>query len=68
VLVLGYLNDARAIGVVSLCPCVQGHFDVAISARNGPKGAFWGHLIGTALLFFIGSYLLFWNGVWAEKQ
>jgi hypothetical protein len=51
-LVLEYLNDARVIGVVYLCMCVQGHFGVAISARNGPKGAFWGHLIGTAVLFF----------------
>jgi hypothetical protein len=58
-LVLEYLNDAQAIGVVYLCMCVQGHFDVGISARNGPKGAFWGHLIGAAVLFL----LLFWNGV-----
>jgi hypothetical protein len=44
--------------------CVQGHFDVAISARSGPKGAFWGHLIGAAVLFFFERVdLLFWNGV-----
>jgi len=47
--------------------CVQGHFDVGISARNGPKGAFWGHLIGAAVFFFVLFLdrvdLLSWNGV-----
>jgi hypothetical protein len=51
--------------------CVQGHFDVGICARNGPKGAFWGHLIGAAVPFFyyflIGSIFCF-GMVWAENQ
>lgn len=68
-LMLGYLKDAKALGVVYLCTCVQGHFDITISARNGPQGAYWGHLIGTAVLFLMGSYLFFfWWGSGRTKK
>ncbi len=48
---------------------MQGHFDITISARNGPQGAYWWHLIGTAVLFLMGSYLFFFlGGGWEDQE
>jgi hypothetical protein len=58
-IVLGYMSDARTIGVVELLGSLVGFFDIAITLKMGPKGAWMPHTFGTAILLGVGTTLVF---------
>lgn len=58
-LVLGYVCDARTIGLMELLGSLLGFFDIVITMKSGPKGAWTRHAFGTAILLGAGTALVF---------